>query len=156
MSNPAPYPQLPRSKPPVAAAHANHGGTPAAWTLMTLAGIGAVVVAVGLILPSGATILAGSIIIAVGIVAALVLRAMGKGQPDLPVAVPMDEEMAHLRSPAPRTRHQRAADEETAEQQEAIVAAARDEYSRQREAGEVQAPTGDTESGKQSEQGSAQ
>ena len=160
MSNPPPYPQVPRSKPPTSAAHANHGGTPAAWTLMTLAAIGAVVVAVGLILSSREATIAGIVIILIGVVVSLVLRGMGKGQPDLPVVVPMDDEMAHLRSPAPRTRHQQAAEAETAEQQEAIVAAAKDEYTRAREAGEVQAPAGtkpaaQNTSGTDSEQESA-
>lgn len=128
MSNPPPYPNVPRSEPPPAAPHANHGGTPAAWTLMFVGGLGVVVAAVGIALRSSAVILAGAIIVALGIVASIVLKAMGKGQPDLPVPKERDEELAHLYSDPPRTTAQLEAQEETAETQRSVMQAAREQY----------------------------
>ncbi|HLS25967.1 MAG TPA: HGxxPAAW family protein [Beutenbergiaceae bacterium] len=128
MSNPPPYPQVPKSEPPPAAPHANHGGTPAAWALIFIAGVGVVVGAVGVAMRSSAVILAGAIIVALGIVASIVLKAMGKGQPDLPVAKPRDEDLAHLYSDPPRTAAQQEAEAETAETQRTVMQAAREQY----------------------------
>lgn len=100
MSNSSQYPQLPPSEPPPTAAHSNHGGTPAAWTLMAVTAVGAVIAGVGVAMQSSPVILAGAIVVAVGIVAGIALRLAGKGQPPLLREVPEDDDLAHLRSPA--------------------------------------------------------
>lgn len=106
MSNSSQYPQLPPSEPPPTAAHSNHGGTPAAWALVFVCGVGAVVAGIGMILASSPVILAGAIVVAAGIVLSVALRIMGKGQPPLVRTVGEDDELAHLRSPAPAEQSQ--------------------------------------------------
>ncbi|WP_434080720.1 HGxxPAAW family protein [Sanguibacter sp. Z1732] len=101
MSNSSQYPPLPPSEPPSHAPHANHGGTPAGWALMGVSAVGAVIVAIGIILPSNPVILAGVIVLVVGAVISLVLRGLGMGQPSQPARPDPDDELAHLRSPGP-------------------------------------------------------
>lgn len=66
---------------PDAAPHANEGKTVAGWTLMYVCGLGAAIVAVGMILGSMPLIWAGIGVAALGLVLGAVLRAIGHGQP---------------------------------------------------------------------------
>ena len=65
---------------PVGPPPANHGRTGAGWTLFAGGVIGALVVAVGFILPSMSLIYAGIAVVVVGMIASIVLRAAGYGQ----------------------------------------------------------------------------
>ena len=66
---------------PPRAAHVNHGRTPAAWTLSSLVVAGLIVGTIGFAMDRMPILIAGLVIIAGGIVAGLVMRGMGHGQP---------------------------------------------------------------------------
>lgn len=66
---------------PDAAPHSNEGKTVAGWTLTYVTGLGALVVAVGMVLASMTTIWIGVAVAVLGLVLGAVLRAMGHGQP---------------------------------------------------------------------------
>lgn len=74
---------------PVMAAHRNEGKTIAAWTLMWVVGLGALLVAIGMPMESTPLMVAGVVVTVLGLVASAVLRAMGHGQPRDPQ--PADE-----------------------------------------------------------------
>lgn len=97
-SDQAPFPDLPPSEVPIGVANTNHGRTVAAWTLMLVVSVGAVVSAVGFVLPSMPVIWAGAGVAVIGVIASIVLRAMGLGQPPPQRVQAEDNETAHLRS----------------------------------------------------------
>lgn len=66
---------------PDAAPNANEGKTVAGWTLMFVVGLGATLVALGMVLSVVALLWAGLGVIVLGLVASAILRAMGHGQP---------------------------------------------------------------------------
>ncbi|WP_222847989.1 HGxxPAAW family protein [Ruania zhangjianzhongii] len=65
---------------PVGPPPANHGRTGAGWTLFAGGALGALIVAIGFILPSMPLIYAGIAVAVVGVIASIVLRAAGYGQ----------------------------------------------------------------------------
>ena len=65
---------------PVGPPPANHGRTGAGWTLFAGGVVGALVVAIGFILPSMPLIYAGIAVAVVGVIASIILRAAGYGQ----------------------------------------------------------------------------
>lgn len=66
---------------PPASPFANHGKTTASWTLVWLVIIGLAIGAVGMILETQWLIFGGIGVMAIGVVAGLVMRGMGLGQP---------------------------------------------------------------------------
>jgi len=66
---------------PDAAPHANEGKTLAGWTLMYVVGLGATLVALGMVLSVPVLLWAGVGVIVIGLIASAVLRALGHGQP---------------------------------------------------------------------------
>lgn len=66
---------------PDAAPHSNEGKTLAGWTLMYVVGLGAAIVAVGMVIAMMTVIVVGVAVIVLGLVAGAVLRALGHGQP---------------------------------------------------------------------------
>lgn len=69
---------LPPAVPP-----ANHGHTVAAWFAMTAVMFGAVVAGLGVALPEIWLAVVGGVIVVVGLLGGLLLRAMGFGQRDV-------------------------------------------------------------------------
>lgn len=92
------YPELPEWQVPRSMAPTNHGRTVASWALVWLCAVGAVVAAVGFIVPSMVVIAVGAGIVVLGLALGVILRAMGKGQPPQERIVPEADETAHLRS----------------------------------------------------------
>lgn len=66
---------------PDSAPNANEGKTLAGWTLMYVVGLGAALVALGMVLSTMPLLWAGVAVIVVGFVASAILRALGHGQP---------------------------------------------------------------------------
>lgn len=66
---------------PDAAPHANEGKTVAGWTLMYVVGLGATLVALGMVLSLAVLLWVGVGVIVLGLVASAILRALGHGQP---------------------------------------------------------------------------
>ena len=66
---------------PDAAPHPNEGKTVAAWVAMIGTTVGAVIAAAGFIGPTQWLIIVGAVIVVASLVAGLVLRSMGHGQP---------------------------------------------------------------------------
>ena len=66
---------------PDAAPNANEGKTVAGWTLLYVVGLGATLVALGVVLSMMPLLWAGAGVIVLGLVASAVLRALGHGQP---------------------------------------------------------------------------
>lgn len=66
---------------PDAAPHSNEGKTLAGWTLMYVVGLGALIVAVGMVIERMPVLIAGVGVIVLGLVASAILRALGHGQP---------------------------------------------------------------------------
>lgn len=69
---------------PPTPAHKNEGKTVAGWTLMYVVGLGATLIAIGMPTSTPALMVAGVVVVAVGLVASAVLRALGHGQPRRP------------------------------------------------------------------------
>lgn len=59
----------------------HHGGTPASWTGSMVALAGAVVGTIGFLVASVPVIVAGFVIIGIALIATVMLRALGYGQP---------------------------------------------------------------------------
>ncbi|HZK06179.1 MAG TPA: HGxxPAAW family protein [Actinomycetaceae bacterium] len=66
---------------PQSAAPSNHGRTPASWTLLGLVVAGAIVGGIGMVTYRTPVLIFGLVIIAAGIVASLIMRGRGLGQP---------------------------------------------------------------------------
>lgn len=79
--------------PPSQAPQMNHGRTVAGWALFWAASLGMLVVAIGAILFNTAVIIAGVVIVIVGLVLSGVLRMMGHGQPVTKRAAPTVEDL---------------------------------------------------------------
>ncbi|MDO5495217.1 MAG: HGxxPAAW family protein [bacterium] len=66
---------------PRAAAPVNHGRTVASWTLVWIVVAGVVIAGIGFAIPHMPVLIAGLVILLAGIVAGLVMRGLGMGQP---------------------------------------------------------------------------
>ncbi|HHW82493.1 MAG TPA: hypothetical protein GX743_01530 [Actinomycetales bacterium] len=66
---------------PRAAAPVNHGRTTASWTMVWMVLAGSVVTGIGMSLYRDPVTIAGIVIIVLGIVAGIVMRFLGMGQP---------------------------------------------------------------------------
>lgn len=76
--------QRPGTRPyelPPAAPSTNHGKTKAAWTLIWLVTLGALIVGLGMIFSVLWVVILGVVVIIAGLVAGKVLQGMGMGQP---------------------------------------------------------------------------
>lgn len=73
---------------PASAAAANHGRTIAGWALFWIVIAGAIIIAIGLSFGPNSLIVPGIVVVAVGIIASAVLRALGYGQPVPPRVEP--------------------------------------------------------------------
>lgn len=67
--------------PPAESPQMNHGRTIAGWFLFWVASVGALVAGVGVAMWNAVPVIIGAVIMAIGIIGSLVLRAMGYGQP---------------------------------------------------------------------------
>lgn len=66
---------------PDQAPNSNEGKTLAGWTLMYVVGLGALLVALGMVLATSPLLWAGVAVIVLGLIASATLRALGHGQP---------------------------------------------------------------------------
>lgn len=66
---------------PPAAPRENEGNTRAAWFAMTLIMIGSAIIGLGMVVNLVALIVAGAVVIVLGLVGGYVLRKAGHGQP---------------------------------------------------------------------------
>jgi len=60
----------------------HHGGSPAAWTGSAVCALGFVIITIGIFMgPNWVVIGVGGAVVVLGIIATLVMKAMGLGQP---------------------------------------------------------------------------
>ncbi|NLE97786.1 MAG: hypothetical protein GX596_07330 [Propionibacterium sp.] len=60
----------------------HHGGSPAAWTGSAIAAIGFIIITIGVFMgPNWIVTIVGGVIVLLGGVATMVMKAMGLGQP---------------------------------------------------------------------------
>lgn len=69
----------PENLPPVA--HGNHGRTPAAWATNGLIVLGALIAAIGVMIPMLTLMWVGAGVVVAALAVGAVLRALGHGQP---------------------------------------------------------------------------
>ncbi|ARQ71303.1 HGxxPAAW family protein [Streptomyces marincola] len=66
------------------AGHSHHGNTPAAWTAVLIVFVGFSIGSAYTVMAEPLGVLAGAVVVALGGVVGLVMRAMGLGQPTTP------------------------------------------------------------------------